>query len=114
MNQNEKIKDYVHPNLNRENEVIAGYYLISKEVRLPFFAREVLYLIGSAVYDNACCGGADCSYALVPGFIVDWKYSESKDGLPVSRVEPVRDKDEQDEIRRIIEEKEVISQVNFQ
>ena len=82
---------------------------------LPFRGREVLYLVGCAVVDTSCCGAGGCAYALVPGFILEWKSQTDGDGLAVSQVEPIRDEVTQREVRRLIEEREpVLHQVILQ
>ena len=50
------LTDYIHPVLDEEIETISGHYLLSRENRLPFNNRQVLYLIGCAVVDASCCG----------------------------------------------------------
>ena len=110
VNENE----FVHQELNREITAIGGHYVLTKEVRLPFRGREVLYLVGCAVVDTSCCGAGGCAYALVPGFILEWKRQTDGDGLAVSQVEPIRDEATQREIGRLIEEAEPVHQVIFQ
>ena len=107
------IVKYTHPKLNEDSYFIAGYYTPQKEVRLNYNGREVLYVIGSAVVEAACCGVGNWGYALVPGFIVNWQNKRNKDGLPVSEVEPISDKVAQNNIRQIIESKETVTQVQF-
>jgi hypothetical protein len=36
------------------------------------------------------------------------------ENLPITQVEPIRDKDYQEELRRLIKEKESVQQVNFE
>ena len=84
-----------------------------KEARLPLQGREVLYVVGYAVIDTSCCGIGGCAYALVPGFIMDWRYKRNEDGLTVSQVEPIHDEAIQKEVRRLIEREETVRQVSF-
>jgi len=105
--------EYVHRELNREVTAIGGHYVLVRQVRMPFRGREVLYVIGYAVLDTTCCGAGGLAYAHVPGFVLDWQGSKNTDGLPVSLVEPIRDKDMQREIRRLIEKAEVVHQIQF-
>ena len=105
--------EYVHLELNREVTAIAGHYVLTREVRMPFQGREILYVIGYAVFDTTCCGTGGLAYAHVPGFVLDWQGSKNGDGLAVSLVEPIRDKDMQREIRRLIEKTEVVHQIQF-
>ena len=105
--------DFIHPVLNRAVRTISGHYILSQEKRLSYSGRHVLYFIGCAVVDTSCCGPGGCSYALVPGYIEEWKYKTGRDDLFVSRVEPIRDADVQSEIRRLILKKDSVHQVNF-
>jgi hypothetical protein len=106
--------DYIHPVLNQAVRSISGHYIVSQEKRMSYNGREVLYLIGCAVVDTSCCGPGGCSYALVPGYVKDWKYKTGSDDLCVSRVEPIRDANVQSEIRRVIMKKEPVQQVDFE
>jgi len=107
------VNSYTHLELNQTVEALAGYYTPLKEVRLKYRGREVLYVIGQLVVDASCCGVSDCGYALVPGYITNWQAETNKDGLPVSEVEPITDKETQDDIRKIIQETEHVPQIEF-
>jgi hypothetical protein len=106
-------REYVHQELNQEVIAIGGRYVLVKEERLPFRGREVLYLVGQAAFDTSCCGVGGCAYALVPGFVLDWKAATNREGLVVSRVEPIHDGALQKEIEGAISRREVIQQVRF-
>ncbi len=106
--------DFIHPVLNAEIRTISGHYVLNRERRLAFNDRKVLYFIGCAIVDSSCCGEGGCAYALVPGFIREWKYKKSSGDLSVSRVEPIRDAGAQSEIRRLILKKDPVQQVNFE
>jgi hypothetical protein len=106
--------EYVHQKLNQEVTAIGGRYALVKEVRLPFREREVLYLVGYGMFDTTCCGVGGSAYALVPGFILDWRYRTNEDGLAVSRIEPIHNGVVQTEVRRLIKEREMVLQVTFQ
>ena len=105
--------DFTHPVLNKAVRTISGHYILSQEKRLPYNGRQVLYFIGCAVVDASCCGPGGCTYALVPGYILEWKYKTGPDDLFLSRVEPIRDADVQLEIRQLILEQDSVQQVNF-
>jgi hypothetical protein len=107
------IEEYVHQALNQEVTAIGGYYLLVKEVRLPFHGREVLYLVGHAAFDTTCCGTGGCAYALVPGFIAKWKHRTNEEGLAVSQVEPIHDRTIQEQVRRLIDKREMVHQFRF-
>jgi len=108
------VREYVHQELNQEVTAIGGHYVLTREARLPFRGREVLYLVGCAVVDTSCCGAGGCAYALVLGFVRRWKGKTNEDGLAVSQVASIRDEATQTEVRRLIEEEEPIYQVTFQ
>jgi hypothetical protein len=80
------LKDYIHPDLNEEIRTISGHYILSRKNRLPFNDRQVLYFIGCAVVDSSCCGTGGCAYALVPGYIRQWKYKLTAGNLAVTQV----------------------------
>ena len=105
--------EYVHQELNQEITAIGGHYVLVKEVRLPFQGREILYLVGHAAFDTACCGVGGCAYALVPGFILNWKGRRNEDGLAVSQVEPILDRKVQEKVQELIAGKEVVHQFRF-
>ena len=105
--------EFIHQQLYQEITAISGEYLLVKEVRLPFQGREILYIVGHALFDSTCCGVSGCAYALVPGFIQEWKAIQNTSGLPVSQVEPVRSIALQADLRKLIAEKEIVHQVQF-
>jgi hypothetical protein len=93
---------------------IAGYYTPQQEIRLPYKDREVLCIIGQVVLEASCCdSNTDWVYALVPGYILNWRDSVNEDGLPVSAVEPVRDTKEREEIRKVIQTEEPSVLIDF-
>ena len=105
---------YTHRELNQENTAIGGHYVLIKEARLPFQGREVLYLVGHAAFETTCCGVGGCAYALVPGFVLDWRGGTNEDGCVVSQVEPIRAEIVQSHVRCLIEKRETVHQVIFQ
>jgi hypothetical protein len=105
--------DFIHPVLNKSVRTISGHYILSQEKRLSYNGRQVLYLIGCAVVDASCCGPGGCTYALVPGYVTQWKYRLTPDNLSVTQVNPILNKDVQKALRRLITEKEPVQQVNF-
>jgi hypothetical protein len=105
--------DFVHPELGREVTAIGGHYVFIKEIRLPYLGREILYFVGYAVLDSSCCGVGGCAYVLVAGFIRQWKYKTDQNDGSNSRVEPIRDEAIQKEVRRLIQQREMVQQVTF-
>jgi len=105
--------EYVHQGLHQQITAIGGHYVLVKEARLPFHGRDILYLVGHAAFDTTCCGAGGCAYALVPGFVLRWQSSRTEEGLAISQVEPVREPNTQNEIRRLIGQLETVQQVVF-
>lgn len=108
------VKEFIHYEMNEEIRAIGGQYTLTKEVRLPMNGRELLYITGYSVFDTSCCGAGGCGYAIVPGFILDWKTGKNVDGRYISRVEPVTDIKLQKEIRMLIKKREMVQEVRFE
>lgn len=107
-------KDYVHSDIGVEVTAIAGSYTHEKELRLTHNGQEVLSIIGFSVIDTSCCGMGGGRFAIVPGYLIKYRYREEEDGRAVSEVEPIEDEwDTRREIIRLIEEKEAWCDVRF-
>jgi hypothetical protein len=107
------MREYTHIPLNEEVRSIGGHYVLEKEVRLPFNSREVLYIIGMGVVDTSCCGMTGCRYAIVPGYMVNWKARWNKDNLAVSEVEPIRDEASRQRLSEYLKKSELVQLVEF-
>ncbi len=107
------MNQYTHRPLGQEVTSISGYYAIVEEKRIPFQGREALIAKGYFAVDSSCCGTGGCGFALVPGYVLQWKASTNEKGEPVSEIEPVRDDEEKQALRRLILESEQVQQVNF-
>ena len=106
--------EYTHLKFDEDCTCLVGYYSPQKEVRLKHDNREVLYVVGQAVIEAACCSApGSWTYVLVPGYIVNWQKRINESGLPVSDVESVSDKAAQADTKRIVMETESIPQVDF-
>ncbi len=104
---------YTHEKLGEEVRSISGYYTITEEERLKYRGREILYTAGAAVIDNSCCGVGGCSFVNVPGYIVSWKEEGGDSSPAISEVEPIKEEDEQREIKELLIEKYPYAQINF-
>jgi len=104
---------YTHQELNKDIPAPSGYYTPSKEVRVKYDGKEVLYILSQAVIESSCCGVGEFNSALVPGFIVKWQAEINKDGRPVSEVESITDEKVRDEIRKIIKDTEHVARTEF-
>ena len=107
------ILKYTHQEMDKEVSFPAGYYAPRKEVRLKHDNREVLYIVGNAVVEASCCGTANWTYALVPGYIVNWHGEKNENNLFVTGVEPINDEAARDEIKKIIRETEGVAAIEF-
>jgi hypothetical protein len=105
--------EYVHPELNAEVESIGGHYVNEEEIRLHYKDREILVVIGCAIVDKSCCGTGGWRFAQVPGYIKAWKYKTSRNGEPITDVDPIEDEKERREIQDMIDLSYPHSQVNF-
>ncbi len=106
-------REYAHIRLDEEVRSIGGYYVLEKEVRLPFRGEEVLYVVGMGVVDSSCCGAAGCKYAIVSGFILEWHCRVNNDNLPVTEVQSIRDEQARKEITDLIKDTETVQHVEF-
>jgi hypothetical protein len=106
--------EYVHIPLYEEVTALAGYYAISKELRLKHNGREVLCMIGNCSVESSCCGQRSFHYAIVPGYLVSWKTKRNEAGLPVSEVEPITDKAIKCEIVATLESTETVMKSNIE
>lgn len=108
-----KTREYAHIPLNEEVTAIGGYYILEKEVRLPYRGEEVLYVVGMSLVDSSCCAPTGCKYAVVPGYILDWRHRTNDDNLPVTEVQPIRDEDIRKEITALIKQSDFVQHVEF-
>jgi hypothetical protein len=105
--------EYIHRPLNTEVTAIGGHYHLVKEARLKHGRRDVLYLVGHAAFETTCCGVGGCAYAVVPGYVLNWKEDSGPEGLPISEVEPINHPADQDAIRQYLLKSELVHQVIF-
>ena len=75
----------------KEFHSISGRYEFDTEGQIKIEGKEILYVLGNAVMDTSCCGFWGCRYALVPGYVVKWKYKKDDKGNPVSIISPITD-----------------------
>ena len=102
------VNDFIHPRLGEDVYALAGYYTLLKELRLAHGGKEALCITGICAVEASCCGSRTFHYAIVPGYVVNWKYRVNEEGLPVSEVETVTEEAAKEEIAGIIEEREGI------
>ena len=105
--------DHVHPKLNQAVTAIGGQYSFMKQGTLSYQGRPILYYVGYALLDTSCCGVGGVSFARVAGFVCDMAYKTNASGALVSRVEPITDKTTQKQIRKVLQDRESVYQVDF-
>lgn len=79
-------------------------FTTSTEHTLEYKGRNVLYRYTEASAISFC-SASGASYAgnmTVKGYVVRWKYGANEKGEPLSEIEPITDKGEQEEISRIL------------
>ena len=108
------IIEYIHPVLNEQVVAIGGHYILTKEEKIDFCGRHIVYQFGVGVFDTTCCGSGGCTYVTVPGYVVSWKERKNKNGDYVSKIEKITDESEKKEINKIIYRKELVQQVIYQ
>jgi hypothetical protein len=106
------VREYTHE-LHKEIRSISGGYTLEREETIAVKGKEVLYVVGDGFADSSCCGFWACRYAVVPGYVVEWKYKKDGRGNPVSMVEAIEDEGLKRELTSILETKEGVSQVQF-
>ncbi len=112
MEANRTTKDYTHE-LNTEVRSISGGYDLHEEGEIEFNGRAVLYAVGNASVDSACCGTYGCYFALVPGYLVRRRYRTNDAGIPVSEVEPISGRQAKYKIGDVLAKLKGVSQVQF-
>ena len=106
--------EYVHIPEDEEIEAAAGSYRI-KEGVLDYKGQDVLYIISEAQGPISFCCGGGCMSAgsiFVKGRIVEWKTGNDRAEF-VSKLEAIKDKREQEEIREAIKDKHKTSSIHF-
>jgi len=108
-------RDYIH--LANQGEEIGWEirsYSASESV-IECNHRQVLLIEVEA----GGCSFCDGSYAHhlsgvnIEGYVLKWKYRQTEEGLPVSEIEPVRDKAERKAVAGVLRGRYNSSQINF-
>lgn len=110
---NQEVSFYVHRPLEETVVAIGGHYRFTDEVCIRFDEKDLLYLKGYAVFDTSCCGAGGCIYAVVQGFVEQWKAETDSEGFSVSRIRRVTDPNLRQEISKMIKSREMVQQVQF-
>lgn len=105
--------EYIHDPMEEAVVAIGGNYRLIEEKRISFDGKEILYLVAFARMDTSCCGNSGCGYAIVKGFIANWKSRKNRQGYAVSKIVPVEAAVERERIRKLITGVESVQQVVF-
>ena len=108
------ICEYVHLPQNEDIGQEERCYRVEEGV-VEFKGREVLYFIARSGAFTLCDGrqGSQLTSIDVPGYVVSWKCKADENGSPISQIEPLRDEEEQLQIRGILHSRHSISSINF-
>ena len=96
---------YVHHPLNEEIRSIGGYYKVMEESVLDFEGNKVLFSLRGAHADTACCGPGGMGFLSVAGTLVAYKAEKNEEGLPVSEVKHVTDREARKRITALLKKK---------
>ena len=96
---------YVHHPLNEEIRSIGGYYKVMEEGVLDFEDKKVLFSLRGAHADTACCGPGGMGFLSVAGILVAYKAEKNPDGVPVSEVKHVTDREARKRIQALLKQK---------
>jgi len=106
------MKSYTHRKIGKEVKSISGTYTYIEENQLNYRGRNVVYAVGTGIFDTTCCGSGGSRFIEVPGYIVSWKSNKDEQGNDVSHVEPVEQENRQ-EIEAMLDKLYPNSLINF-
>ncbi len=106
------ITEFMHPELGREVQSFAGYYIPMEEHLLPCDGREIIYILGHVCVEASCCGQGSWRYVQVPGFSVS-KHTKEETAPSVSEVDTVEDETLRRDIVRILTAKYPDAQIEM-
>jgi hypothetical protein len=104
------IKKYIHPELGKEVQALAGYYTPIEEKVIIYNGRQVLYIAGSICIDSSCCGVGNWSYIQIPGYLVKERISDSD---AASEIETIQDETDRKNIQKLMLEKYPSARIEF-
>lgn len=111
--ENKQIRQYVHLPEDMDIGFSERAYQ-AREEKLEYGEREILYHVVEST-GFTCCDRSYTSHLAtirVMGYIIRWKYTTNEKGEAVSEIEPIEDKETQQEIRHALRKRLMIN-VNF-
>ena len=103
---------HVHPPLGDTVDAIGGCYELIEEHRLATEHGEILYNVGIAEIDNACCGVGGGRFAVVAGIVAE-ALGPDNEGRARTRVERITDGPMKRSLTATLERREAVVQVTF-
>lgn len=106
-------KNFKHFAIGEEIRSAAGGYIVQKEAVTKIGEKEILYYIASAFFDTSCCGAGGCGYAIVVGYVANYRFNRDKNGTLLTEIETIESENEKEKIKKILLDKEKLDQVVF-
>ena len=105
--------EYIHQKPGTEIQCIGGHYTITEEGWMTYRERTLLYVVGVAIVDSACCGAGGCRFINIPGYVKSWQFKIHMDDLWVSEVEPITSENDRNDIKKLLVAQFPHSQIAF-
>jgi hypothetical protein len=106
------IREYMHE-IGREVRPISGGMSWKRRGSLTYMEKRSSMLLETPLWTPRAVESGGCRYALVPGYVRQFKTRQDEQGLWISEVEPIIDRVTRQEITRVLKEKEIVQQVQF-
>ena len=106
-----ELRQYVHMQEEEDIGFDERPYRVLGEEKLEYEGREVLYFIVEST-NFTCCDQiltSQLATVRVVRYIIRWKYGTNEKGEAISEIEPIEDKEAQQEITRILRKKHMLS-----
>ena len=106
-----ELRQHVHISQDEDIGFDERPYRIVGEDRLEYEGREILYFIVEST-NFTCCDQiltSQLATVRVVGYIVRWKYGTNEKGEAISEIEPIKDREAQQEITKILRNKHRLS-----
>jgi hypothetical protein len=100
-----QLPEYIHHPLNEEIRSIGGYYKVLEEDVIDFECKKLLVTLKGAQADTACCGPGGMGFLSVAGYVTSWKSRKTDEGLPVSDIKHVTDREARKRIKVLLKQK---------
>ena len=109
-----QLSEYTHSPPEEDIGPADRSYRVQEKI-LEHENRKILYLIVETTGVTFFCDRSATPHVgsiVVPGYIVNWQNKKDLEGLSISEVEPIRDTETQQQVRKMLQG-EHISNINF-